>query len=99
MFIVNLTYVKELSQVDSFISEHNAFLDKFYAENKFICSGRKVPRSGGIILANVKDRPELDEIIGQDPFFKNGIAKYEITEFLPTKFVPDFERFLGEQTN
>ena len=69
MFIVNLTYVKELSQVDNFISEHNAFLDKFYAENKFICSGRKIPRSGGIILANAKDRSELDEIIGQDPFF------------------------------
>ena len=96
MFIVNLTYVKELSQVDNFISEHNVFLDKFYAENKFICSGRKIPRSGGIILANVKDRPELDEIIGLDPFFKNGIAKYEITEFSPTKFVPGFERLLGE---
>ena len=85
MFIVNLTYVKELSEVDSFISEHNAFLDKFYAENKFICSGRKIPRSGGIILANVKDR-----------FFKNSIARYEITEFSPTKFVPGFERLLGE---
>ena len=96
MFIVKLTYVKELSEVDSFISEHNAFLDKFYAENKFICSGRKVPRSGGIILANAKDRSELDEIIRQDPFFKNGIAKYEITEFSPTKFVPDFGRLLGE---
>ena len=43
-----------------------------------------------------KDRSELDEIIGQDPFFKNGIAKYEITEFSPTKFVPGFERLLGE---
>ena len=96
MFIVNLTYVKELSQVDSFIGEHNAFLDKFYAENKFICSGRKVPRSGGIILSNAKDRSELDEIIRQDPFFRNGIAKYEITEFSPTKFAPDFGRFLGE---
>lgn len=96
MFIVNLTYVKELSQVDNFISEHNVFLDKFYAENKFICSGRKIPRSGGIILANVKDRSELDEIIGQDPFFKNSIARYEITEFSPTKFVPGFERLLGE---
>ena len=96
MFIVNLTYAKELSEVDSFISEHNAFLDKFYAENKFICSGRKVPRSGGIILANAKDRSELDEIIRQDPFFKIGIAKYEITEFSPTKFVPDFGRLLGE---
>ena len=96
MFIVNLTYIKELSQVDSFISEHNAFLDKFYAENKFICSGRKIPRSGGIILANIKDRSELDEIIRQDPFFKNGIAKYEITEFSPTKFVPGFEQLLGE---
>jgi len=96
MFIVNLTYVKELSEVDSFISEHNAFLDKFCSENIFIFSVRKIPRSGVIILANVKDRSELDEIIGQDPFFKNSIARYEITEFSPTKFVPGFERLLGE---
>ncbi len=96
MFIANLTYVKEISEIDRFINEHNAFLDKFFAADKFICSGRKIPRSGGIILANVKDRSELDEIIGQDPFFRNGIAKYEITEFSPTKFVPGFGRLLGE---
>ena len=96
MFIVNLTYVKELSEVDSFISEHNAFLDKFYVENKFICSGRKVPRTGGIILINAKDRAELDEIIAQDPFFQNGVAKYEIIEFAPTKFAPEFWRFFSE---
>ena len=27
MFIANLTYVKEISEIDRFINEHNAFLD------------------------------------------------------------------------
>ena len=85
MFIANLTYVKEISEIDRFINEHNAFLDRFYAADKFICSGRKVPRTGGIILINAKNRAELDEIIAQDPFFQNGVAKYEIIEFTPTK--------------
>ena len=96
MFIANLTYVKEASEADRFINEHNAFLDKFFAADKFICSGRKVPRTGGIILINAKDRAELDEIIAQDPFFKNGVAKYEIIEFAPTKFAPEFWRLFGE---
>ena len=96
MFIANLTYVKEVSEADRFINEHNAFLDKFFATDKFICSGRKVPRTGGIILINAKDRAELDEIIAQDPFFQNGVAKYEIIEFAPTKFAPEFWRLFSE---
>ena len=76
MFIANLTYVKDASEADRFINEHNTFLDKFFAADKFICSGRKVPRTGGIIL--------------------NGVAKYEIIEFAPTKFAPEFWRLFGE---
>ena len=96
MFIANLTYVKAASEADRFINEHNTFLDKFFAADKFICSGRKVPRTGGIILINAKNHAELDEIIAQDPFFPNDVGKYEIIEFAPTKFAPEFWRLFSE---
>ena len=50
MFIVALTYKAELSEVDQYIDEHISYLEKHYALGKFIASGRKVPRTGGIIL-------------------------------------------------
>ncbi len=41
MFIANLTYVKPLTEVEKYLEEHIAFLNKHYEAGKFICSGRK----------------------------------------------------------
>lgn len=54
MFIVNLTYVKPLEEVEKYLEDHITFLNKYYASNNFICSGRKNPRDGGIILCTAK---------------------------------------------
>lgn len=93
MFIANLTYVKPLNEVEKYLEEHIAFLNQYYEAGKFICSGRKNPRTGGIILFNAKDENEMKEIISQDPFHKNGIANYDIIEFYPTKYATDFKAF------
>ena len=42
---------------------------------------RKVPRTGGVILAKGKSRKELQAILKEDPFVQAGIADYEITQF------------------
>lgn len=90
MFIVSVNYVKPLDQIDSFLEEHIEFLKVQYEKKAFIVSGRKVPRTGGIILAKTKDKKELDEILKQDPFYKNGVAEYDITEFIPSMTLPEF---------
>lgn len=62
-----------------------AYLDKYYAMNKFIASGRKVPRTGGVILMVAESRAAVDEIIKQDPFYQEDIAEYDVVEFTPSK--------------
>jgi len=94
MFIVSLSYKKDLSEVEKFIEPHIQFLDKYYADKKFIFSGRKNPRTGGIILVRNVDKETLDEIIKQDPFYQNGVADYDITEVIPTKYDEDFADFI-----
>lgn len=94
MFIANLTYIKPLVEVEKYLEEHIAFLDKYYKAGKFICSGRKNPRIGGIIVFNAKDETEMNEIISKDPFNTNGIANYEIIEFHPTKCASEFRSFI-----
>ena len=94
MFIILLSYKKEISEVEKYIRSHVEFLDKYYAENKFIFSGRKNPRTGGVILVRNVDRNQLTEIIKDDPFFQNEIADYEIIEVIPTKYDRGFEGFL-----
>jgi uncharacterized protein YciI len=94
MFVVILKYQKSLDEVMRHLNEHVVFLEKYYAINKFICSGRQEPRTGGIILCNGKDEEEVNLIIKEDPFYKNDIAKYEIIEFVPTKYLSGFKEFI-----
>lgn len=96
MFIFNLTYVKPLSDVDRYLSKHIDFLNEHYEKRVFICSGRKIPRTGGIILCNCTDIEDANAIMKKDPFYENGIAKYEIIEFVPSKTSKEFEAVLSQ---
>ena len=94
MYIVNLNYIKEVSEVEKYLEEHVKFLEKYYEIGKFICSGRKNPRTGGVILLNAENLSEVESIILEDPFNANEIAEYEITEFFPTKYNKNFKIFV-----
>jgi len=85
MFLIELTYKKDLKEVDRFINEHSDFLDRKYSEGLLIFSGRKNPREGGLILANFATRDMVDAMIAQDPFHREQIADYRVVEFTPTK--------------
>lgn len=95
MFILSLKYIKPLEEVEKELQNHVQYLEKYYSLHKFICSGRRNPRIGGIILCNAKNMEEVNTIINEDPFYINKIAEYEIVEFLPTKYADGFECFIG----
>lgn len=94
MFIVLLTYVKPLDEVDRHIEAHKAYLDKYYGLGNFIASGPKVPRTGGVILANCESRQEVDRIIAEDPFYQAGVAEYEVVEFVASRAVSTLDALL-----
>ena len=85
MYIISLTYKVPLEEVDQHLDNHIEYLNKQYDLGNFQASGRKVPRTGGIILSKISDKNKLLEIIEEDPFKKNNIADYDLIEFMPTK--------------
>ena len=93
MFIIALTYTAPLEQVEQHLAAHRQFLDKHYQSGVFLFSGRKEPRTVGIIVARAASRAEIGRIIGEDPFHQAGIADYEITEFIPVKTAPDLAQY------
>jgi len=96
VFVVSLTYKCPLEEVDSLLDAHVEYLKQEYANGNFIASGRKVPRTGGVILCSVKTRDEMEAILAKDPFHTAGIADYDIIEFIPGMVAEGFEK-LREQ--
>jgi uncharacterized protein YciI len=92
MFVIELIYKAELSEIDARMKAHVAFLNKHYAAGTFLISGRKIPRDGGIILAVGKTKPELERILAEDPFHKHGLAEFRIIEFRASQRAADIPK-------
>ncbi|MEM8523040.1 MAG: YciI family protein [Bacteroidota bacterium] len=91
MFVIELTYKVELEKVDEYLEEHIDYLKKQYDNGAFIASGRKVPRTGGIILSKLESKEGLLQILNEDPFKMNNLADYKIIEFIPSMTSQEFE--------
>jgi uncharacterized protein YciI len=82
-FVVSLHYVSPLGAIDAVMRSHVAFLEKQRKAGVFIAWGRKVPRTGGIILACGESRDAIERIMQDDPFVARRLAEVEVTEFQP----------------
>lgn len=94
MFIINLNYIVPLEELDRHMKDHVVFLKKYYSKNIFVASGRKVPRTGGIILALADSKDEIERIIQEDPFHIHNLAEFTITEFLTSQYHPQLKPLL-----
>ena len=94
MFIINLHYTAPLEELDQHMEAHVKYLKKYYKADVFIMSGRQVPRTGGIIIAQADSKEILEQIIAEDPFHKHNLAKFTVTEFLASQSHPDLKGLL-----
>lgn len=68
LFVIDLEYLVPFSKIDPLIDAHMDFLETHYAEGHFLASGRKVPRTGGVILAVAARKADVESWIKDDPF-------------------------------
>jgi uncharacterized protein YciI len=95
MFIIDLKYIVPLEELDEHMAEHVKYLHKYYKKNVFVASGRKVPRTGGIILALAASVEEVEKIIMEDPFHKHQLAEFDIIQFSTSQYHPDLKDLLS----
>ena len=91
MFIVTLTYLKPVEEIDALMHDHVEWLKKGYADGLFVASGRRAPRTGGVILARSGDEPALRDALARDPFVIHGAARCDVVEFAPSMTAPGAE--------
>lgn len=66
---------------------------KGYADGLFLASGRRIPRTGGVILAKCDSRETLQARLSQDPF-QQGLARTEIIPFEASMASPALQSLL-----
>ena len=94
LYVVIVTYLKPIEEVDRHLSAHRDFLEIYYSKGQFITSGPQNPRTGGILIARGGSKQEVLDIFKNDPFKIHGIATYEVIEFNPVKFHEAFKTFI-----
>lgn len=77
MYIIELTYHAEPSEIEPLREAHMQWVKKYFNNGYFLASGRKDTLDGGIIFVKNIERHALDDIIAEDPFTK--VADYQIT--------------------
>ena len=94
MFILSLIYIAPMNEVDAHIAPHLAWVADGYDSGAFLASGRKEPRTGGVIMA-LGERSQLETLVASDPFVLAGVAEYEITQVQLSRTVPGLEPLKG----
>jgi len=65
-----------------YIPMHEKHIASGIAEGMVLLAGPKVTEGGGLMIARAESREALDEFIARDPFVVNGIAHFDVKEFL-----------------
>ncbi|MBY9077928.1 GTP cyclohydrolase [Paenibacillus sp. HN-1] len=97
MFIVLLTYTAPIERIDELLEGHRAFLRTQYDNGRFLMSGPRNPRTGGVIVAKGESREELLKVLENDPFYREGAASYELLSFDPVLHQQALGEFLGKE--
>lgn len=76
--VVSLTYKAPLEQVNAQGAAHVAWLERCLEAGSLIVSGRKVPRTGGVLIVR-GDLAAAKALCEGDPFCIHGVAEHEFT--------------------
>ncbi len=81
-----IRYRKPLEDVVANTDSHRAYLRELKGKGILLASGPFDPRNGGALLLRISDDDPLgalDAVRDNDPFWKLGIAQYELLPWKP----------------
>jgi uncharacterized protein YciI len=92
--IAIIRYRKPLEDVLVQQDAHRAYLRDLKEKGLLIASGPMDPRFGGLLLLRLADgaAASLDAIRDNDPFFRSGVAQYELIGWNPVIGKDDLDR-------
>ncbi|MEO5799404.1 MAG: YciI family protein [Gemmatimonadales bacterium] len=83
--LILIRYRRPLDEINAATDAHRAYLKTLKADGVLLASGPFDPRVGGALLLRVPDGDAsvLDRIRDNDPFYRGGLANYELLPWNP----------------
>ena len=81
-FIIDLEYQAPIEEIEKHLDAHMDYIYAGRDKGYFISWGPKVPRTGGLIIAQAETREEIEAFASTDPFVTEGVSKMTVTEFV-----------------
>ncbi len=85
--VVVITYVAPLKAIDAAMAAHVAWLTKGYEQGVLLASGRRTPRTGGVILMR-GEQAAVEAVAATDPFVEAGLSTIEVLSFTASMAAP-----------
>jgi uncharacterized protein YciI len=97
LYVITLTYVRPLEEVDVHLDTHRAWLAEHTRGGRILVAGPLEGRTGGVLIASCGSREELDQMLAADSFSVHGLVNSEVRGFTaamrarawPAQWAPD----------
>ncbi len=94
MFLIDIAF-KNIEKITPELTlTHRQYLVPHYENQTLLFGGRKMPRTGGLILAQNLNLDQVHSLMQQDPLIASGHASYTITEFHPVMAAENYRGLL-----
>ena len=94
MYLVDMVFNDMDKITTALTGAHKLYLEQEYQSGKLMFGGRKVPRTGGLLISRHTSEDELKQVLDLDPFVRSGAVNYSITEFEAVMASSEFEHIL-----
>lgn len=83
--LIVIRYRRSLEEITAGTEAHRGYLRELQAAGVLLASGPFDPRTGGALLLRLPDgdAEALDRIRDADPFYRSGLADYELLRWNP----------------
>ncbi len=79
-YVLISRYTADSARIEELVPAHREYLQRHFASGLFVASGRRVPWTGGVIVAR-GSRADVEAAVAEDPFTREALAETEIVEF------------------
>lgn len=96
MYLINITIKDEAINDQKLLAKHRNWFNKHFTLGNFLLVGPYLNKeNSGLIIAKPSTYNEITEILKENAYYNNNLAKYEINEFtanLIADTLPNYKR-------